>query len=179
MNFANLLTILRIIIIPIFITTIKFNSSQIFKIMALCLFIVASITDALDGIVARKFNLISNFGKFFDPLADKILTITAMICLVELKLINSIILIIIITREFLVTSIRLAASLHGKIIAANLAGKLKTITQILAISFILFNYAFNLKGFFHQTANLMLIVATILTIISGLIYFKQNQKFIT
>ena len=179
MNLANLLTSFRIIIIPFFVILLKFNNSNYCKIAALCLFLIASVTDAIDGIVARKFNLISNFGKFFDPLADKILTISAMICLVELKLMSSTFLIIIVSREFIVTSIRLACNLHGQIIAANFLGKIKTVTQIAAIALLLFKHAFEINNnFFNLISYFTLILATFLTIISGANYFIKNIKFI-
>lgn len=179
MNFANMLTTVRIVIVPFFVALLKFNSSQFCRIAALLLFLIASVTDAFDGIIARKFNLISNFGKFFDPLADKILTVSAMICLIELHLMSSIFLIIIVTREFLITSIRLAANLHGKIIAANFLGKLKTILQIVAIALLLFKHAFEINSvFLNFISYFTLIIATFLTIISGAHYFIKNIKFI-
>ncbi len=178
MNFANFLTTMRIFIVPFFVFCLKVNYNNFFKFLALILFVIACITDAVDGFVARKFNLISNFGKFFDPLADKILVSAAMICLVELHLIDSIYLIIIISREFLITSLRLIATLHNKVIDANFLGKLKTILQIVATTFVLYAHAFNLSKNLELISHCLLILATLTTLISGIIYFKQHYKLI-
>ena len=132
MNLPNKLTLLRIILVPAVIAAILIEFPYHFLIAGL-LFGAAAITDALDGKIARRDNLITDFGKFADPLADKILVISVMVCFVKLNLCGAIPLIIIIFREFTVTSVRLVAAAKGKVIAANMWGKVKTVTQIVAI----------------------------------------------
>ena len=132
MNLPNKLTILRIALVPMVIAAVLIEFPLHFLAAGL-LFGAASITDMLDGRIARRDNLITDFGKFADPLADKILVISVMICFVKLGLCGAIPLIIIIFREFTVTSVRLVASAKGKVIAANMWGKVKTVSQIAAI----------------------------------------------
>ena len=132
MNLPNKLTLLRIILVPAVIAAILIEFPYHFLIAGL-LFGAAAITDALDGKIARRDNLITDFGKFADPLADKILVISVLVCFVKLGLCGAIPLIIIIFREFTVTSVRLVAAAKGKVIAANMWGKVKTVTQIVAI----------------------------------------------
>ena len=132
MNLPNKLTLLRIILVPLIIAVILIEFPFHFLAAGL-LFGIASITDALDGKIARRDNLITDFGKFADPLADKILVISVLVCFVKLGLCGAIPLIIIIFREFTVTSVRLVAAAKGKVIAANMWGKVKTVSQIVAI----------------------------------------------
>ena len=132
MNLPNKLTLLRIILVPAVIAAILIEFPFHFLAAGL-LFGVAAITDAFDGKIARRDNLITDFGKFADPLADKILVISVLVCFVKLNLCGAIPLIIIIFREFTVTSIRLVAAAKGNVIAANMWGKVKTVTQIIAI----------------------------------------------
>lgn len=166
------------LIVPFFVFFMKFENYKLFRMIAFFLFVIACITDAVDGIVARKFNMITNFGKFLDPLADKILVTAAMICLVELKLMNSTFLIIIIFREFLITSLRLCAALNNKVIAANFLGKLKTVLQILATTLALANHAFCFNSTFEFITNFTMIIATIVTVLSGAVYLFQNFNHI-
>jgi len=132
MNLPNKLTLLRIILVPFVIAAIQIEF-PFHHLAAGILFCIASITDALDGRIARRDNLITDFGKFADPLADKILVISVLVCFVKLGLCGAIPLIIIIFREFAVTSVRLVAAAKGKVIAANMWGKVKTVSQIIAI----------------------------------------------
>ncbi len=132
MNLPNKLTLLRIILVPFVIASILIYFPFHFLVAGI-LFSIASITDALDGRIARRDNLITDFGKFADPLADKILVISVLVCFVKLGLCGAVPLIIIIFREFTVTSVRLVAAAKGKVIAANMWGKVKTVTQIVAI----------------------------------------------
>lgn len=132
MNLPNKLTLLRILLVPAVIAVILIDFPFHFAVAGV-LFGVAAITDALDGRIARRDNLITDFGKFADPLADKILVISVLVCFVKLGLCGAIPLIIIIFREFTVTSVRLVAAAKGKVIAANMWGKVKTVTQIVAI----------------------------------------------
>ena len=132
MNLPNKLTLLRIILVPFVIAAILIPFPFHFTVAGL-LFGAAAITDAFDGKIARRDNLITDFGKFADPLADKILVISVLVCFVKLGLCGAIPLIIIIFREFTVTSVRLVAASKGNVIAANMWGKVKTVTQIIAI----------------------------------------------
>lgn len=131
-NLPNKLTLLRIILVPFVIAAILIQFPFHFLVAGI-LFGIASITDALDGKIARRDNLITDFGKFADPLADKILVISVLVCFVKFGLCGAVPLIIIIFREFAVTSVRLVASAKGKVIAANMWGKVKTVSQIAAI----------------------------------------------
>lgn len=141
------------------------------------LFIIAASTDWLDGYYARKYNLVTNFGKFLDPLADKLLMTAALIALVELLLLPAWIAIVIISREFAVTGIRLVAAAEGQVIAASNLGKWKTVFQIIAVSaLMLHNLPFELIGFPFTT--IVVWIATILTIISGWDYFVKNKHIV-
>ena len=131
MNLPNKLTVLRVIMIPFFVAFLLFDiTGSADKWIALAIFCVASLTDLLDGKIARKYNLVTNFGKFMDPLADKLLVCTAMICLVDMNKLNVIVVIIIIAREFIISGFRLVASDNGIVIAASYWGKFKTVFQM-------------------------------------------------
>lgn len=195
MNLANKLTILRIVLVPIMVivsffeTNISFLGVPItFWIMDL-IFIIASITDKLDGYIARSRNQVTTFGKFLDPLADKILVLTAMILLVEIGKLPAWIPIIVLTREFVVSGYRLiAVEKGGKIIAASMWGKLKTVTQMIAIilAFIDINafgecFSGALSGFpfiLNVTVTIMMIIQTIATIFSGYDYLKDGKNLL-
>ena len=175
MNTPNKLTIGRIIATPFFMAALIIDFPYHYTV-ALILFIAASLTDMIDGKMARKYNMITDFGKFLDPLADKILVSAAMVCFVELKLLNSTYLIIILFREFLVTSLRLCLALNQKVVAANFLGKLKTVLQISAIILILCSHSFELGEVFKAFTTFSIIVATIATVVSGATYLIQNFK---
>lgn len=191
----NRITIFRVIIIVIFIPTILHNT-MISSYIAMLLFITAAISDYIDGYIARKYNVISTFGKVMDPLADKIMNLTAILCFVELNLIPAWMVIIILGREFLVSGIRILAADEGKIIMASNLGKTKTVVEIVAIVSILFlmcvNHTINYYHFSRQNLILegeplteflllkvipyilMFIVAGI-SLISGFEYFFKNK----
>ena len=195
MNLPNKLTIFRIILVPIMVAIPFFNIQESifcipveFWIMNL-IFIIASITDKLDGQIARKRNLITTFGKFLDPLADKILVLSAMMILVEKNLLPAIIPIIVIAREFMVSGYRLVAvQKQGDVIAASFWGKLKTVTQMIAIilAFININNT-NIFGNFingnlsgielivNILTTALMVVSTIATIFSGWDYLKNSK----
>ena len=137
MNLPNKLTIARVIMVPFFVLFLVNITIPHHIIIALGIFALASFTDHLDGRIARKHNLITNFGKFLDPLADKILVISALICFVYLGWTNVWFLIVIVAREFMVSAVRLIAADNGKVVAANVWGKIKTISQMVAILVIL------------------------------------------
>ena len=173
MNLPNKLTILRVILIPFFVF---FLISPFFdgygNYIALAIFIIASLTDMADGKIARKYNLVTNFGKFMDPLADKLLVCSAMICLVDLKLIPVWVVLIIIAREFIISGFRLVASDNGIVIAASYWGKFKTTFQMLMVIVLLLNFdsaAFKILG------TVLVWIATILTIVSLIDYVIKNK----
>ncbi|WP_085832514.1 CDP-diacylglycerol--glycerol-3-phosphate 3-phosphatidyltransferase [Clostridium merdae] len=191
MNLPNKLTMFRLILVPFFVVVLLNPNLPHHYLIALLLFAVASYTDHLDGKLARKNNQITDFGKFMDPLADKVLVISALVCFVELHLANVWLVLLIIAREFMVTSIRLVAADKGQVIAANNWGKAKTISQIIAILVVLLlQYSLELTmemlsypfGINEQMAlvlgQLFIAVATILSVLSGVIYLKQNWNIV-
>lgn len=187
MNLPNKLTVLRMILVPFFVLAVLWPFPHHF-LAALVLFGVASYTDHLDGMLARKNNQITDFGKFMDPLADKILVISALVCFVSLNLCDVWLVLLIIAREFMVTSIRLVAAGKGSVIAANNWGKIKTVSQIAAICMILFlQYIVELGDlgivsfvtgetvlWFWGIGEVFLAIATFFAVLSGLIYLRQN-----
>lgn len=184
MNLPNKLTIFRVFLIPLFLIFINIDT-KIGVLGALITFIVASITDQLDGFIARKYNLITDFGKFMDPLADKLLVLSALISFIELNLVSALPVIIIVFRELIITGIRLIiVSKSGKVIAADMYGKLKTVFQIIAVIFILLKlYLVNfLPSYTTLTTSVMWIaditfyICVLLTILSGWDYIKKNLK---
>lgn len=193
MNLPNKLTVLRIVLVPLIIACMLIPFP--FRFLAAgILFGIASITDALDGRIARRDNLITDFGKFADPLADKILVISVMVCFVKLDLCGAVPLIIIIFREFTVTSIRLVAAAKGNVIAANLWGKVKTVSQIIAIVSVFFmqfiyeilertmtNQAalVNLYDIFTIIGQVMFWIVAVITVISGIKYLIDNKEIIS
>ena len=174
MNLPNKLTIFRIILIPFFVF---FLMSPYFdgcgNYIAVAIFIIASLTDLLDGKIARKYNLVTNFGKFMDPLADKLLVCSAMICLVDLKLLPSWIVILIIAREFIISGFRLVASDNGIVIAASYWGKFKTTFQMLMVIVLIINIQIS---WFKYIETGLIIIATALTIISLIDYIIKNKN---
>lgn len=193
MNTPNKLTVLRLIFVPFYVFFLLMPSIPHHYIIAIILFGAAAYTDHLDGKIARKNNMITDFGKFADPLADKIMILAALACFVQTGLTNAIILILIISREFMVTSIRLVASSQGKVVAANNWGKAKTISQIAAVllvmlmqyvlelnslSVISLDNAAQLSQCFDIIGDVLMWIATAFTLISGIIYIVQNFEFI-
>ena len=163
----NLLTIGRILFIPLFILILTLDHSQGSHLLAAIIFAVASVTDYLDGYLARKWNLVSNFGKFADPMADKLLVMSAFIMLIELGMAPAWVVAIIICRELAVTGLRLLlVETGGTVLAAAMPGKIKTFSQMFAIIFLLLHW--NLIG------QLLLYIALFFTIYSGYDYFKGS-----
>ncbi len=193
MNLANKLTIVRIFLVPIFLIFITAQDIPYGTIIATVIFIIAALTDKLDGYIARSRNQITKFGKFMDPLADKLLVTAALISLVEYQIVPAWAAIVIIAREFAVTGLRTIAASDGNAIAASYWGKLKTVIQIIAIILLLLKvniaaqpeltdkvYNSNLlKGFFNWAPEIFLYLAVIITIISGLDYFIKNKNAIS
>ena len=174
MNLPNKLTVLRVVLVPFFVAALLISKSvEPMKWAALVLFIVASLTDLLDGKIARKYNLVTTFGKFMDPLADKVLTISGMICLIELGRIPSWIVVIIVAREFIISGFRLIATEHGIVIAANYWGKFKTTFQMIMIILMIMNLpALSL------VTDIVMWIALLLTIISLATYIMQNMEVV-
>ena len=173
MNLPNKLTIMRVILIPFFVF---FLLSPYFpaygNYIAVAIFIVASLTDMLDGKIARKYNLVTNFGKFMDPLADKLLVCSAMICLIELDRLAAWIVIVIIAREFIISGLRLVASDNGVVIAASYWGKFKTTFQMLMVIVLILDIQ---MPFFQILGTVLTYVALILTVVSLIDYIVKNK----
>lgn len=176
MNLPNKLTVTRVILIPFFVFALLFQGgeNQAFRYVAAAIFIIASLTDLLDGKIARKYNLVTNFGKFMDPLADKLLVCSALICLIELGQLPAWMVIIIISREFIISGFRLVASDNGIVIAASYWGKFKTTFQMIAVILLIVN----LPALTLLT-NLCVWVALILTVVSLVDYLLKNHKVLT
>lgn len=181
MNLPNKLTLLRILLVPFFVAFLLIEQIPFSCLWALLIFIVASITDFLDGHYARKHNMITDFGKFADPLADKILVISAFCCFIQMGIIGAVPVIIVLFREFAVTSVRLVAAAKGTVVAANMWGKAKTVSQMIAIILtILLQAVLQLSGNstlavpFAITTNIVIWISVVLTIISGVVYLKDN-----
>lgn len=161
----------RVILIPFFIVFLLVPITPYDKWIALAIFIVASLTDLLDGKIARKYNLVTNFGKFMDPLADKLLVCSALICLIELNKIPSWMVIIIIAREFIISGFRLVASDNGVVIAASYWGKFKTTFQMAAVCLMIADLpALNL------VTQIVLWIAVVLTVVSLIDYVVKNKN---
>lgn len=176
MNLANKLTILRVAIIPFFIATF-YIPWKYWYIISTILFITSFITDMLDGKIARKRDQVTNFGKFMDPIADKILTVSAMIMLVSVDLYPPIAALIVVSREFFVSGLRMVVASEGTVIAASWLGKTKTISQFIAICLVLLhNPIFGLINIPLDTIAIW--VSTALTIWSGCDYLFKNRKSI-
>lgn len=171
MNLPNKLTILRVLMIPFFVLFMLLDiTGAADKWIAVAIFVIASFTDFLDGYLARKYNLVSNFGKFMDPLADKLLVSAAMICLVEMGRLPAWIVIIIISREFIISGFRLIASDNGVVIAASYWGKFKTVFQMAMIIVLICN----LGGVFGIVETALIWISLILTVVSLVDYVAKN-----
>ena len=190
MNLPNKLTVARILLVPFFVAALLIDF-PLNNLVALALFGAASLTDMFDGKIARKHGLITDFGKFADPLADKILVISALLCFVQLGLCDCVAVIIVLFREFVVTSIRLIAAVKGKVIAANMWGKVKTVTQIVAIVCVLaMQTVLDLGGLgvqlpaalpsvFTVIGEVLIWISTFFAVLSGVVYVAQNRQFIS
>lgn len=174
MNIANKITILRILLIPVFLYVLLSNMPNNF-IIALVIFVIASFTDFLDGYLARSMNLVTKLGKFLDPLADKLLVIAAMVAFVEIGMLSSVVVLIIISRELIISVFRAIAASEGIVIAASWWGKLKTNSQILMIVILL------LKDYIPVAVQSILnptiiVIATLFTVLSGVDYILKNKE---
>ena len=170
MNLPNKLTVFRmVLIVPFVFVMLTDVCDAAGKWVALALFVIASLTDLLDGKIARKYNLVTNFGKFMDPLADKLLVCAAMICLVETGMIPSWVVIIIISREFIISGFRLIASDNGIVIAASYWGKFKTVFQMVMIILMIADIAA-----LSLVTQIVMWIALVLTVVSLIDYLKKN-----
>ena len=176
MNLPNKLTVLRVLMVPFFVLFMLTDlGGAANKWIALAIFVVASLTDLLDGKIARKYNLVTNFGKFMDPLADKLLVCSAMICLIASGKLPTAIVIVIIAREFIISGFRLVASDNGIVIAANYWGKFKTVSQMAMIIVLIAD----LGGVFDLIGQILIWLALALTIISLIDYVAKNIQVLT
>lgn len=172
MNLPNKLTVLRVILIPFFLVALLVDAIPGGKWIALAIFCIASITDTLDGQIARRRNLVTNFGKFMDPLADKLLVCSAMIAMIDLGRIPSWVVIIIIAREFIISGFRLIASDNGVVIAAGWWGKVKTVVQMVMIIVLICDFGGKVVGIIE---NVLIYAALALTVISLVDYLIKNK----
>ncbi len=172
MNLPNKLTLLRVVMVPFFVAVLlarPFGDASDW--VALAIFVAASLTDLADGKIARKYNLITNFGKFMDPLADKLLTCSGMICLIALERIPAWVVCIIVAREFVISGFRLIAAERGIVIAASYWGKFKTTFQMIMVILMVANIAV-----LQPLTTLVMWIATILTVVSLYDYIVKNKQ---
>lgn len=177
MNLPNKLTVLRVIMVPFFVFFMLTDvGGAANKWIALAIFVIASLTDMLDGKIARKYNLVTNFGKFMDPLADKLLVCSAMICLIETGKLQAWIVLIIIAREFIISGFRLVASDNGIVIAASYWGKFKTVSHMAMIILLILD----IQNPIMQTITTVVVwIGLILTVVSLLDYIVKNKQVLT
>ena len=190
LNLPNILTILRVAITPFFLVTILMETLPHRFLIACIIFSIASITDAIDGHLARKNNQITNFGKFLDPIADKILTTAALLAFMSMGLCNIWIVMLVLTREFAISSVRMIAATNGVVIPANVWGKIKTVSQmvftilIMLLGEVYFVVESSNVALFAKLPDLSLIsngllwITAILTVVSGGIYLYDSRKII-
>ena len=176
MNLPNKLTLLRVVLIPVFVVLLLLEGGQNYtlRIAALIVFCAASFTDFLDGQIARRNNLVTNFGKFMDPLADKLLVCSALICMIELGQLPSWYVITVIAREFIISGFRLVAADNGIEIAAYWWGKFKTTFQMFTVILLILNIPA-----LHTVTMIIAGIAFVLTLVSLLDYIAKNYKVIT
>lgn len=171
MNLPNKLTVARVLAVPVFLILYL----KAFYMAAFVVFILASFTDLLDGKIARKYNLITNFGKIMDPLADKILVYSAFCCMVQINLMPSWMLAVFLAREFLIAGIRTVAASQGIVIAAGLTGKIKTVLQMIAVPLLILSSALP-HHYIILFGRILLCASLIMTVVSGIDYTYTNRK---
>lgn len=176
MNLPNKLTIVRVCLIPFFVAALLFDhgNNYTMRIVANVLFIIASLTDLFDGKIARKYNMVTNFGKFMDPLADKLLVCSALICLIELGQLPAWVVIVIISREFIISGFRLVASDNGVVIAASYWGKFKTVSQMIMSVLLIVNIPA-----LSILTTIFSVIALVLTVVSLIDYIAKNYRVLT
>ncbi len=173
MNLPNKLTLLRVFMIPIFLVVLFLAPEPVNRYVAVVIFIVASLTDMLDGKIARKYNLVSNFGKFMDPLADKLLVMSALVSMVALEDLAAWVVIIILAREFAITGFRTLAMEANIVMAASWWGKVKTTTQMIMIPVVLLQLPFSCMP---VVEDILVALAVFFTIFSGADYMIKNKQ---
>jgi len=171
MNTPNKLTLLRVVMIPVFMAVYMYWN--VYPIISAAIFALAFVTDMLDGYLARKNNQVSNFGKIMDPLADKVLVAAAMVLLTASGVVNAWVTVLVLAREFAVSGIRIAAAAEGNVVAASVWGKIKTIWQFIAITLALIINRGNLF------VDILMLINLALTILSGVDYIVKNKKYIS
>lgn len=183
MNLPNKLTMLRILMVPFFVIFVAMKDSSLCQFIALALFIIASITDLLDGRIARSRNLVTDFGKFMDPIADKLLVMSALVMLVEQNRMPGWVCMLMLSREFIISGFRLVSSTKGKVIAAGIWGKLKTISQMIYIPMALLLIPLkeldqDVHSVWGVLTNLMMYLSLGLALFSGFMYIWPNRAYI-
>ena len=173
MNLANKLTLLRVFMIPVFLVVLFLAPEPMNRYVAVIIFIVASLTDMLDGKIARKYNLVSNFGKFMDPLADKLLVMSALVSMVALKDLAAWVVIVILAREFTITGFRTLAMEANIVMAASWWGKVKTTVQMIMIPVVLLNLPFVMMP---MVETVLIYLSVFFTIFSGADYIIKNKQ---
>lgn len=176
-NLPNKLTVSRVVMIPFFVACLLYNGggSAPLRALALCIFCAASFTDYLDGMLARRWNQVSTFGKFMDPLADKLLVCSALICMVELRLLPAWAALLVVSREFIISGFRLIAAEQGVVIAASMWGKAKTVSQMACIIALLIPAG---EAVPETAKQLLIILMSALTIISLADYLIKNRRIL-
>lgn len=177
MNTPNKITLIRMLLVPVFMISL-FSNWDFGKPLAVVIFIIASVTDFLDGYIARKYNQITDFGKFFDPLADKLLVTAAFVGLVEFNIMPGWVAIIIIARELIVSSLRTVAISNGKVIAASNFGKAKTIIQIIGVVILLWIGYLNISLGIIALNDVINFAILVITVLSGFDYLYKNWKLV-
>ncbi|MCC8169487.1 MAG: CDP-diacylglycerol--glycerol-3-phosphate 3-phosphatidyltransferase [Oscillospiraceae bacterium] len=177
MNTANKVTMIRVFLVPIFMVLFMINNTAC-HYAALAVFIIASVTDAIDGHIARKYNQTTTFGKFVDPLADKVLTTAAFLILMHYGRMSVWALMIVLTREFMVAGIRLVAAGDGKVVAASMWGKIKTVTQMIAViaAMLLLPFDSVLGISAALISDILIWISVAFTVISGVDYLLKNRS---
>lgn len=183
MNTPNKLTVFRVLLVPIYMMFMLLENIPYHYLIAFVIFVVASLTDLIDGKMARKNAQVTDFGKFLDPLADKILTTSALLCLMGLKLCSVWVVMIVLAREFIVTSIRLIAASEGTVIAANMWGKVKTTVQMTATIVVILALSVMDAGLFKEfpieiVSNVLMWITAVFTVVSGGKYVFDNIKLV-
>ncbi|MGN0506033.1 MAG: CDP-diacylglycerol--glycerol-3-phosphate 3-phosphatidyltransferase [Lachnospiraceae bacterium] len=175
MNLPNKITIFRVCMIPVFLFFFLWDGIPYSNYIALVVFVVACISDAVDGKLARKHNLVTNFGKFMDPLADKLLVCSALICFVDLGYVNAVIIIVIIAREFIISGFRLVAADNGLVLAASYWGKLKTTSQMIMCILLILHLD---TAWFSVLEQIFIWLSLVLTVVSLVDYIVKNKSIL-
>lgn len=176
MNLPNKLTLLRIVLIPVFLLLFWLETVPGHYLWALIVFLAASFTDLLDGRIARSRGLVTDFGKLMDPLADKLLVMAAMVAMIGTGLVPELAVIVILAREFMVTSLRLIAAGKGAVLAADIWGKCKTVSQMVWLAFDLLALALGVSPVLRTVHYVLLGIVVLLTVLSGVNYMVKNRK---